>query len=335
MRRRRAFIIWMGCLWLGATGLGLSSCSAELVPVDVSYSPFEPTALVWIAQDQRFFSDNGLSVTFHEYDTGPEALDAMLRGEVDLAVGVGEFPMVGKVLQQTQARVLASIDRSEIIGLVARKDRGISEAADLEGKKIGTTRGTVAEFFLGRFLEINGLDMRDVTIVDLKTPKEWVDAVATGKVDAVATAEPHATLAAERLGENAIVWSAHGGQPMFGLVVATHEWLATRSEVAERFLRALAQAEDYAAQNPVEAQAIVQKALGLAPAAMPAVWERNQFAVTLDQSLVAAMEDEARWLISKDLVSVPSVPDVMLYLWDAGLIEVRPEAVDIVGGSAE
>ena len=36
---------------------------------------------------------------------------------------------------------------------------------------------------------------------------------------------------------------------------------------------------------------------------MQAVWARNQFALTLDQSLIAAMEDESRWLISNGLTS--------------------------------
>jgi NitT/TauT family transport system substrate-binding protein len=264
----------------------------------------------------------------------PAALEAMLDGESDIAVGVGEFPMVGKALQQTQARVIADMDRSQFISVVARADRGIAEVADLKGKRVGTTRGTIAEFFLARFLELHGLSVRDVTLIELKTPAEWVDAVVEGEVDAVATAEPYASSARERLGANATVWSAHSGQPVFALVIATDEWLTTHSDVAQRFLRALAQAEEYAARNPAEAQAIVQDALDLDPASMQAVWERNLFSLTLDQALIAAMEDEARWLIANNLTAERSVPDFLDYIWEAGLGEVRPEAVDLIRSSA-
>jgi NitT/TauT family transport system substrate-binding protein len=329
------FVLIAACLALGAFAIGLGGCSAPPDSIEVSYSPFEPTALIWIAQDRQFFSKNGLTVTFDEYDTGPAALDAMLSGEADLAVGIGEFPFVSRALQQTEARILASMDRSELISVVARKDRGIIEVTDLQGKRVGTTRGTMAEFFLGRFLEINGMSIQDVTLVDLKTPNEWADAVVNGDVDAVSTAEPYVTSAGERLGSNAVVWSAHSGQPMYGLVTASEEWLTAHPEIAKRFLRALAQAEEYAARNPAEAQAIVQKALGLDPTSMQAVWERNQFSLALDQSLIAAMEDEARWLIASGVGAGAALPDLLHYVWEAGLEEVRPEAVGIIRATSQ
>jgi len=323
------------CIVLIGAGPGLQGCSAEPDPIDISYSPFEPTALVWIAEDQQFFRENDLAVTFHKHDTGPAALEGMLKGEADIAVGIGEFPMVGKVLQQTDARIIAGMDRSELISVVARRDRGISELADLKGKRVGTTLGTIAEFFLGRFLEINGMATGDITLVEVKTPSDWVDAVVNGGIDAVATAEPYASLARDRLGANAVAWSAHSGQPMYALAIATNDWLVAHPEVAKRFLRSLVQAEEYAAHHPAEAQAIVQHALGLDPASMQAVWERNQYSLTLNESLIAAMEDEARWLIANGLTTDASIPDFTDYIWEAGLKEVRPDAVNIIRSSSQ
>ena len=333
--RPPVFVLIAAGFVFGAIGLGFSGCSEKPDSIVVSYSPFEPTALVWIAQDQQFFSKNGLSVTFNKCDTGPAALDAMFAGDADLAVGVGEFPIVSRVLAQTDLRILASMDRSEIIGVVARRDRGIIEVSDLRGKRVGTTRGTMAEFFLGRFLELHGMSVQDVTLVDLKTPSEWVDSVVDGDVDAVATAEPYVTSASELLGANAVLWSAHSGQPMYGLITATDEWLIAHPDVARNFLRALVQAEEYAVQHPAEAQAIVQKALGLDATSMQAVWERNQFSLALDQSLIAAMEDEARWLIGRGQGAGSTMPDLIYYVWEAGLEDVRPEAVDVIRSSVE
>ena len=88
-------------------------------------------------------------------------------------------------------------------------------------------------------------------------------------------------------------------------------------------------------RHPAQAQAIVQKRLGLAPASMPAVWARNQFALTLDQSLIAAMEDESRWLIGNGLTSATSVPDFADYVREDSLRAVRPNAVNIVGSSSQ
>ena len=79
----------------------------------------------------------------------------------------------------------------------------------MKGKKIGTTFGTIAQFFLGRFLNLNGVKLEDVNLIDLKTPEEWVDAVVNGDVDAVATAQPYADSAMEGLGANSFSWSVN------------------------------------------------------------------------------------------------------------------------------
>ena len=118
----------------------------------VSWSPFESTALLWIAEDQRFFGQNGLNMTFRKYDSGAGSLAGMMNGEADLAVGTTEFPLVGRAFRKAGIRMIASIAKSELIYLVGRKDRGIEKASDLRGKRIGTTLGTIAEFHLGRFL---------------------------------------------------------------------------------------------------------------------------------------------------------------------------------------
>ncbi len=48
---------------------------------------------------------------------------------------------------------IGSISKSEFTYLVGRVDRGIDEVSDLKGKTVGTTFGTIAHFYLGRFLD--------------------------------------------------------------------------------------------------------------------------------------------------------------------------------------
>ena len=55
--------------------------------ITVAYSPFESVTLFWVAEDQHFFSQNGLNVTSHTYATGAGALNGVLNGEADIAVG--------------------------------------------------------------------------------------------------------------------------------------------------------------------------------------------------------------------------------------------------------
>jgi len=125
----------------------------------IAYSPFESNALLWIAENQQFFNRNGLNVTLRKYDTGVGSLDGVLNGEVDIASGVSDFAMVGKALHKERIRIIGNIDKTELIYLVARKDAGIENVSDLKGKRIGTTLGTIAHFYLGRFLELHGMSI--------------------------------------------------------------------------------------------------------------------------------------------------------------------------------
>ena len=74
----------------------------------------------------------------------------------------------------------------------------------------------------------------------------------------------------------------------------------------------------------------MQRRLGLDPGYMEAVWQQNQFTLSLDQSLVLAMEDEARWMIANNLTDATSVPDFRDYLYPDCLEAVKPGSVNII-----
>jgi NitT/TauT family transport system substrate-binding protein len=326
---KRILVTTLVALAVLSCGFGSSSCFA-MDSIVMAYSPFESTGLLWIAEDQNFFSRNGLNVTSRKYDTGVGALDGMVNGEADIAVGIAEFPMVGRAFRKEKIRIIANVDKADFIYLVGRKDRGIAKASDLKGKRVGTTLRTVAHFHLGRFLNLHGMNMEDIILVDLKTPAAWVNAIVNGDIDAISTAQPYANSAKERLGTNAVVWQAQSGQPLYGLIVSSDEWLGKHPELASRFLKSLAQAEEYLIRHPAEAKAIVQKRLNLDAAYMETVWAQNQFSLSLDQSLIVAMEDEARWMIRNELTTEKQIPDFLNFIHEDPLKAVKPEAVYII-----
>jgi len=308
----------------------LGNYAGEIESISVAYSPFESLTLFWIAESQDFFSQNGLNVTIHKYDTGAGALDGVLNGEADLVVGTTEFPFAVGVLNQARIRTVGSISKSEFVYLVVRADRGIDAVSDLRGKRVGTTFGTIAHFFLGRFLNLNGLNLEDMTLVDLKTPAEWVNAVVDGDVDAVATAQPSVNYAKDGLGANAVVWSLQSSQSLYAQAIATDEWIAMHPERVTRFLKSLLQAEEFAISYPAEAKAILKNQMNLTDAYVETVWAQNQFSLSLDQSLVLAMENEARWLINNNLTNQTVIPDFLNHLYLEGLSSLKPESVNVI-----
>ena len=104
---------------------------------------------------------------------------------VDIA-GAAEYPVVAKAFQKDNISIIASMGKSDIVYLVGLTDRGIRNISDLKGKKIGLPRGTILEFYLGRFLDLHGMSIRDVTLINLPQG-QTTDAIADGSVDAVVT----------------------------------------------------------------------------------------------------------------------------------------------------
>lgn len=265
------------------------------------------------------------------YDSGAHALNGVLSEEADIAIGTTEFPLVARTFNEEKISAIASITKSEYIYLIARADRGIQNVSDLKGKTIGTTFGTIAQFFLGRFLELNGLSMQDINLVDVKTPADWVNAVVNGSIDAVATAQPYANLAKEGLGDNAVVWPIQSNQPLYALAIATNNWITAHPELVNRFLKSLVQAEEFTLNHPSQVKEIVKNELNFTDEYVDTVWKQNTFSLSLDQSLLLAMQDEARWLISNNLTNATGISNMQDFIYVDGLKAVKQGVVNIIG----
>lgn len=284
--------------------------------------------LIFIADDQHFFEANGIKVTQKDYDTGLAALNGLLNNEIELS-GSGEFPLVVKALENANISVIGSYARSFNTYLIARADRGIRNERDLKGKRIGLPRRTVPEFYLSRFLDLKGISFRDVTLIDL-TPKQVIGAIANGTVDAVVVWEPYASQILEQQTNGTVVWSAHSDQAQYSVLVGRKDWIRQNPELVRRVLKSLAQAEEYVVQHPAESKAILQKRYQYDDAYVARIWPDFQFALFLEQALLLALEDEARWMIKNNLTTEKTIPDFMDYIYEDGLKAVKPEAVNII-----
>jgi len=317
----------LAVLFVMASGLwscSKSDYSRRVEIVTIGATPFELNALIYVADEQRFFTNNGVRAAFKDYDTGLAAVTGLLKGEVDIALAT-EFIIVGKSLQKQDVLDLATIDKSMIYYIIVRADRGIKTPADLKGKRIGVSRQTNTEFYLGRMLDLNGMAIRQVTMVDTKA-SDMAGTIAGGGVDAVVTWEPYVTQVKQQMGNRVIIWSVQSGQVSYWSVVSTPKWISQHPDLVRHFLKSLAQTEEYIIQHPAEAKAFLQKRLKL----RDTYWSQNQFSLSLDQSLITAMEDEARWMIKNKITTEKQVPDFTNYIYVDGLKAVKPEAVNII-----
>ncbi len=286
-------------------------------------------SLIYIADDRKFFVANGLEVVIEDsYPSGSAAADDIQRGKPDMAT-TAEFAIVRHAFAGRNTRIVASIDMFMHMKLIGRKDRGIRAVSDLPGKRIGVPLNTAADFKLGRFLDLHGIDKSKITIVDVQAP-QVPDVVARATVDAIVAWQPNVMTIQDRLGGDAVIWDVQSGQPMYCVLATTETWAAKHPELLQRFLKSLLQAENYLIENGDRARGIVQKRLGYSERYISTIWPEHRFSLRLEQSLILAMEDQARWMIENKLTAENKIPNFLEYIHEDGLKAVKPPAVDII-----
>lgn len=163
--------------------------TGNIEPVTLGVYPSEYSSLIYIANDQQYFSANGLKITIKNYTSGSAAAKGMLNGEVDVATA-SEFVVASNAMNNASIYAFGSVSKYLNLYIVARTDKGINNVADLTGKKIGLSLGTGNQFYLGRYLELNGINQDQVTLVNVnfvQTP----EALANGTIDAAITFQPY------------------------------------------------------------------------------------------------------------------------------------------------
>jgi ABC-type nitrate/sulfonate/bicarbonate transport system substrate-binding protein len=296
--------------------------------ITLGFTEGEAASAIYVADKLNFFAAKGLKVTLRPFGLGMASYQAMLKGEVDIG-GPTEYVIVGAAFRNEKVNIVSSIVKADLISIIGRKDHGIKKVSDLDGKRIGLPRNTIAEFYLGRFLELHGLSIDDVAMVDMN-PSQAVGSIREGAVDAVVTYPPFYDSIKSALGAGIAEWPAQSGQMLYGVLTCRKDWIDRNPDLLVRVLKALEQAHLYMAQHPKEAKSIVQKRLKVDAGTVDRIWQQNVFSLTLDQSLITAMEDEARWMISKGLTREKQNPDFLNYVYIDGLKTVKPEAVSII-----
>lgn len=299
--------------------------NVSITDVHVAYS-----GILYVAEDQGYFTKNGLNVTFQDYPTAEAGFIDLAEGNVDVAQS-SEYSIVRGVLDNRDIQVISTIDKTFAMNLIGRKDHGIENVSDLVGKSIGLGKGTIREFYLGRFLELNGISIQEVTIINLPL-QESANAIGNGSVDAVVVPDAvwYNQVMAE-LGNNGVVFPIQEGQPVFTELVCTSEYIANHPQTITKLLTALYETENYIFNNPDEAQNIVENRLNFTSADL--AWSDHHFALSLDLPLIIAMRDEAQWLINNKLTNQTQVPDFNNHIYTDALKLVKPDSVTInVGG---
>lgn len=297
--------------------------------ITIACATLPETAVAQVAKSRGYYREERLDAAVRLHAYGKLALQDVLEGRADFAT-VAETPVMFAVLGGEKIAIIATIQTSKKNhAIIARKDRGVRTPQDLKGKKIATTAGITADYYMDAFLATQGIARRDITIVNLK-PEDCESAIASGVVDAVSTFYPHLSRVQKKLGENGITFYDEDIYTETFNVVATQEFVRAHPGIVRKMLRALIKAEAFIAENQDASQKIVAEFCGIGIDLVREIWTDSHFAVRLDQSLILALEDESRWAINGGLTRAGKVPNYLDFIYFDGLATVKPQAMMIL-----
>lgn len=220
----------------------------------VGYGPF------FLAKKKGYFKEEGIKVELVRIEDVAVRFAALAAGRIDaMAATIDTMPLYLKP-QGTKYQYLFALDDSKGgDGVVASKD--IETIADLKGKKVAFTEGSVAQFYLNVLLRDAGLSQSDIEVVNMNGGDAG-SAFLSGQVDAAVTWEPWLTKAKNAPNSRLLTDSSEHPGLITEVMLATADVIETRQPEIKALYRAWIRAVDFVRENPAEANRIMAKGVG-------------------------------------------------------------------------
>jgi NitT/TauT family transport system substrate-binding protein len=271
----------------------------------------EGIALGWgqffVADHDKIWQKQGLTPKVSTFASGRLVLDALVGGGVVIGTAA-ETPVVFATLNGLPVRIIGTLNRHEPFDLVAIKD--IKTAKDLKGRRIGYSQGTNAHLYLSKLLKQEGLAWSDITAVSLN-PGDFVSSLAGGAIDGFIWTEPHLSQAIAQGADKFHIIRSEGLYNTYSSIITLQSTIDSKPDLLVKALKALIEADDTIRKDPDAAAALTAERIKLDPTIAKSFWKRTNFKLALDKpSLVALMEEQAKWAIDNKLVRPDAkIPD--------------------------
>lgn len=203
-------------------------------------------------------------VTWNEFPAGPQILEALAVGSIDVGV-TGDAPPVyaqaaGKPLYYIAyetAKPLAS-------AILIPKGSSLKQLADLKGKRIALQKGSSAHFLLVQAVRKAGLKWSDIQPIWL-TPADARAAFQKGAVDAWAIWDPY--YASTELEDQAkVLATGKNLSPNYTFYLAAPNFVQQHPQAVTGLLKQINQADRWVQQHQSETASLIGKSTGLKPA---------------------------------------------------------------------
>ena len=266
------------------------------VGIDTAYAPF------FVAKNEGIFKKYGLDVNLVQFAQGGDGVDAMIAGAIE-AGGSGDATVLGKSIRGPLKAFAVFNSSGDYIKLTVRKS--ITDVHQI--KKMGIVPGSLSHYGAFKMLDYFNIPRTSVRFVR-GGPPEMPALLARNDIDAFVMWEPWPSRAVDN-GSGKVLMRTKAFKYRYVLMLISRaDWLASHRSDAQKFVRAIDEADRLVESRPNVAATDTEKEVRIPPADSILAVRQIDFGVRdLTTKDLANFKDIANFLVDQKIT--PREPD--------------------------
>jgi NitT/TauT family transport system substrate-binding protein len=245
---------------IAAAWMGLAAgTAAQADTVTIAHSTWVGYGPLYIAQEKGFFKKNGVDVDLVVMEDPKERFPTLMADRIQMIASTVDTALLYMKQPDYYKYVLAVDDSDGGDGIVCNTD--ITSIADLKGKQVAVSEGSVSEFYLNVLLNKAGMKESDLNIVNM-TAADAGGAFVSNRVDAAVTWEPWLTKGKNRENGHLLVDSSTSPGLITDVLTVRTSWLKDHQKEVAAIVKSWNEAVAYWKANPEDGLAIMSKGVG-------------------------------------------------------------------------
>ncbi len=239
---------------------------------------------------EKALATQGVKVSWHEFAAGPQLLEALSTGAIDLGHAADAPSVFAQAAGKPVVYLAAEQPYPRGIGLVVREQDHLSDVKALKGQRVATGRGWNAQYLLAVALQDAGLSYQDITPAYVNNAADAVAALQSGSVQAATLWDPFLAAAEQQPGlKNLRDGSGLSNNRTFYL--STASFADQHPDLLKTFFAELGKVSQWANAQPAEVAALLAPQLGIKADVLEVASERRNYnAVAITPQIVAEQQ---------------------------------------------
>ncbi|OOE66944.1 hypothetical protein BZG20_08485 [Salinivibrio sp. IB868] len=276
--------------------------SAPLSPLTIAVSLTPLSAPIIVAKEQGLFKKHGIDMTLKPVHGGVKSFQTLAAGEADLAT-TSETVVMFNRFERDDFNVLTSFVESDndVKLWSIHRNIGGDLVKALDKARVGVVASSASEYYFDSLLQLHDISRDQVEKV-YYPPEALPNALLNEEVDVIAIWEPYGYQLLKQSSQQVQSLDSKGLHSLSFLLVSGRLLVNKQHQDMQRVISALEDAVSFIHQHPERAKTQVSAHLDMSDAKLSWLWQDYLFRLSLNDSLLLRLKNQARWAQEAGLV---------------------------------